>query len=168
MALGDDIRALDLDVQMPDADPAAKEDYARAVDAYDRANRVFETAAYAEDLAPAAEALEEGRWAMAVREGAPRRPQAARAPSRRASSTPATARRARDVQWAPPGGTPRPVPACEADAQRVERGEDPQAREVIVGGRRVPYWEAGPAYAPFYGGFFGSFGGLLPACCSAR
>ncbi len=29
VALGDDIRALDLDVEMPDADPAAKRDYAR-------------------------------------------------------------------------------------------------------------------------------------------
>ena len=61
VALGEDIRALDLDVQMPNADPAAKEDYARAVDAYDRANRVFESARVAEDLRPAAEALEEGR-----------------------------------------------------------------------------------------------------------
>jgi hypothetical protein len=27
--------------------------------------------------------------------------------------------------WSPPWGEPREVPACEADAQRVERGEDP-------------------------------------------
>ena len=59
----------------------------------------------------------------------------------------------RDVEWAPPGGTPRPVPACEADAQRVERGEDPASREVLVGGVRTPYWAA-PGYMPFYGGFF--------------
>jgi hypothetical protein len=52
------------------------------------------------------------------------------------------------------------VPACEADAQRVEREEDPEMREVTVGGQRVPYWQAGPAYAPFAGGFFGF--GLLP------
>ena len=53
------------------------------------------------------------------------------------------------------------VPACEADAQRVERGEDPEAREVLVGGRRMPYWSAGPMYAPFAGGLFGGFGGGL-------
>ena len=41
----------------------------------------------------------------------------------------------RDVEWAPPGGAPRMVPACEADAQRVERGEDPETREVT---RRRP------------------------------
>ena len=52
------------------------------------------------------------------------------------------------------------VPACEADAQRVERGEDPEAREVTVGGQRMPYWAAGPMYAPFMGGFYGA--GILP------
>lgn len=161
VALGDDIRALDLDIQMPDADPAAREDYARAVDAYDRANRLFETARTPEQLAPAAEALEEGRYAMlcakerlAGREPPERRPPCFFDPRHGPSS--------RDVEWAPYGGTPRPVPACEADAQRVERGEDPNARELTVNGRRVPYWEAGPAYAPFFGGFYGGFGGFLP------
>ena len=62
--------------------------------------------------------------------------------------------------WSPPWGEPREVPACEADAQRVERGEEPDPRQVTLGGRQVPYWNAGPAYAPYMGGFFG--GGLLP------
>jgi hypothetical protein len=161
VALGDDVRALDLDVEMPGADPAAKEDYARAVGAYERANRVFETARRVEDLAPAAEALEEGRYAMT---SAKARLAGHRPPERRPPCffDPTHGPSARDVLWAPPGGAPRPVPACEADAQRVERGEDPQARELVLGGRRVPYWEAGPAYAPFYGGFFGGFGGFLP------
>ena len=53
--------------------------------------------------------------------------------------------------------TPRPVPACEADAQRVERGEDPQSRQVPVNGSMVPYWST-----PMYGGYFGGFlAGLL-------
>ena len=67
---------------------------------------------------------------------------------------------AREVEWSPPWGEPRTVPACEADAQRVERGEDPEPREITVGGRRMPYWNAGPAYAPYMGGFFG--GGCCP------
>jgi hypothetical protein len=67
------------------------------------------------------------------------------------------------VTWSPPYGEPREVPACEADALRVEDGEDPEAREVEWAGRRVPYWQAGSAYAPFAGGLFGGFGGgLLP------
>ena len=38
VALGDDIRALDLDVEMPGVDPRAKADYDHAVEAYDRAD----------------------------------------------------------------------------------------------------------------------------------
>ena len=38
MRLGDGIRALELDVTLGDAGPAAKADYDRAVEAYDRAN----------------------------------------------------------------------------------------------------------------------------------
>jgi hypothetical protein len=162
VALGDDIRALDLDVQMPDADPQAKADYDHAVARYTEAEERWERARRPQDLAPVAEALEEGRWAMASSK------------ARFAGDTPPERRppcffdprhgpSARDVMWSPPFGEERLVPACEADAQRVERGDDPQAREVVWDGRRVPYWQAGPAYAPFAGGFFGGFGGgLLP------
>ena len=159
VALGDEIRALDLDVQMPGANPEAVCDYPRAVDSYDRAETAWERARHVNDLEPVGAALEEGRWAM----------QAARArlageqpPERRAPCffDPRHGPSTRDVEWAPPGGAPRPVPACEADAMRVEAGDDPHAREVTVGGERVPYWQAGPMYAPVMGGFFG--GGLFP------
>ena len=53
------------------------------------------------------------------------------------------------------------MPACAADAVRVRDGNDPETRHVSVGGRDVPYWQAGPAYGPFAGGFFA--GGLVPA-----
>jgi hypothetical protein len=159
VALGDDIRALDLDVEMPGADPAAKADYARAVEAYDRADGIWERARVPEDFEPVAAALEEGRYAMASakarmegREPPVRTPPCFFDPRHGPSS--------REVEWAPYGGAPRLVPACEADAQRVERGEDPEAREVLVGGQRTPYWNAGPMYAPFAGGYFGA--GLLP------
>jgi hypothetical protein len=65
----------------------------------------------------------------------------------------------RDVEWAPPGGTPRKVPACEADAQAVERGAEPASREVMAGGRMVPYWNAPPYFGPWAGGYFMPFGG---------
>ena len=74
----------------------------------------------------------------------------------------------RDVEWTPPWGSPRAVPACAADAQRIEDGLDPQTREVTVGGRQVPDWNAGPAYAPRAGGFYGGFGGSFRASCSGR
>ena len=159
VALGDEVRALDLDVEMPNAPPAARERLGTALAAYDRANRAYETARAPEDLEPVGSALEEARWALAAARaqlaGEPepeRRPPCFFDPRHGPSS--------RDVEWAPPGGAPRDVPACEADAQRVERGEDPEAREVLVGGRRRPYWDAGPAYAPFAGGMWGS--GLFP------
>jgi hypothetical protein len=159
VALGDEIRALDLDIQMPGTSPEARADYETAVNAYDRANRAWETARRPEDLEPVGEALEEGRWAMM---SARARLENREPPERRSPCffDPRHGPSSRDVEWAPYGGAPRMVPACEADAQRVERGEDPAAREMIVGGERMPYWAAGPAYAPFMGGFFGA--GLLP------
>jgi hypothetical protein len=162
VALGDDIRALDLDVEMPGADPEAKAAYGRAVEAYDRADTVWERARHPEDLEPVASSLEEGRYEMEV---AKARMAGRPAPERRPPCffDPRHGPSSREVEWAPPGGAPRLVPACEADAQRVERGEDPAAREVTVGGERMPYWNAGPMYAPFAGGYFGGLGGgLLP------
>jgi hypothetical protein len=156
LALADDIRALDLDVEMPDANPQGKEQYALAVAAYDRADDGLDRARIPADLVVVAEALEEGRFTMASAKAL----LAGHAPPERTPPCffdPRHGPSDREVEWAPPGGTPRPVPACEADAQRVERGADPSYRE--VGGR--PYWEAGPAYAPYAGGYFGGFGGGL-------
>jgi hypothetical protein len=162
VALGDDIRALDLDAEMPGADPQAKADYDHAVTRYTEAEEMWETARTPEDLAPVGAALEEGRWAMA---SAQARFRGETPPERRPPCffDPRHGPSSRDVMWSPPFGEEREVPACEADAQRVERGEEPQAREVERGGERVPYWNAGPAYGPFAGGLFGGFGGgLLP------
>jgi hypothetical protein len=41
VVLGDEIRALDLDIQMPDIPSEARVDYETAVNAYDRANRAY-------------------------------------------------------------------------------------------------------------------------------
>jgi hypothetical protein len=158
LALADDIRALDIDVELPGVTDEARADYAAALTAYERAETAFDRAGRPDDLEPVTAALEEGRFAMASakarlegREPPERRPPCFFDPRHGPSS--------RDVEWAPPGGPPRAVPACETDAQAVERGLEPAQREVEVGGRRVPYWEAGPAFAPWAGGYFG---GLLP------
>ena len=66
---------------------------------------------------------------------------------------------ARDVDWAPAGGSVRKVPACEACAAAVERGEEPAAREVVAGGQRMPYWNAPAYFGPWAGGYFSPFGG---------
>jgi hypothetical protein len=159
IALGQDIRALDLDMEMPDADPEAKTHYGLAVERYQQAEEALDRARRPEDLKPVTEMLEEGRWAM---EAARAEMEGREPPERRAPCffDPRHGPSVTDVEWAPPGGQPREVPACAADAVRVHDGEDPQMRQVAVGGQMVPYWQAGPAFAPWAGGFFG--GGLLP------
>jgi hypothetical protein len=159
VALGEDIRSLDIDMEMRDVDPEAKEHYGLAVERYTQASEALDLARRPEDLQRVTELVEEGRWAMeaakaelAGRPAPERRPPCFFDPRHGPSVT--------DVEWAPPGGQPRPVPACAADAVRIQDGEDPEARRVPVNGEMVPYWQAGPAFAPWAGGFFGA--GLLP------
>jgi hypothetical protein len=160
IALGEDIRALDIDTSMPGTDPEAARHHAEAVDAYQRAARILDRAARPQDLAGMSAALEAGRFSMAsaraILEGRPppeRRPPCFFDP-RHGPST-------EDVEWTPPGGIPRTVPACAADAQRVRDGVDPESRQVLTGmGRPVPYYNAPGYYAPFMGGYFGGFGGM--------
>jgi len=133
IALGDDIRALDLDVQMPDVDPRVREDYGRAVDAYQAADRDLQRARRPADLGRVTTDLEEGRYAMVSTRA---RLEGRQPPERRAPCffDPRHGPSVRDVQWAPPGGAPRPVPTCAADAVRIEAGEDPHPRMINVGG----------------------------------
>ena len=159
VALAEDVKALDPEVELPSADPRAKEAYTRALGHYEEASRTFDRARSPEELEPVAVALEEGRWEMAVakallegREPPERTPPCFFDPRHGPSVA--------EVDWAPPSGTPRPVPVCADDRRALERGEEPTFREVTSRGRRVPYWQAGPAFAPYTGGFFG--GGILP------
>jgi hypothetical protein len=41
----------------------------------------------------------------------------------------------------------------------VLAGADPYIRTVQVGAQRVPYWEGGPAYAPWAQGYYSRWGG---------
>jgi hypothetical protein len=158
VALGDDIRSLDVDIEMPNVSSEAKQRYEQALQAYQRASEIFDRAKRPEDLAPVSETLEEGRYAMAsakaLLEG--RQPPERRPPCffdpRHGPST-------EDVEWAPPGGATRPVPACAADALRVKEGFQPHGRQVTVNGRPTDYWNAPRHYGPWAGGYFNGFGG---------
>jgi hypothetical protein len=160
LALGSEIRELDLDVELPTADARAREDYGRALAAYERASTAFDRASRPEDLEPVSSALEEGRYDMV---SARARLEGKEPPERRPPCffDPRHGPSARDVEWAPPGGAPRPVPACAADAIRVEQGEEPDTRQVLVHGSPTPYWNAGPAFGPWAGGFFGGATGAF-------
>jgi hypothetical protein len=161
LSLADDIRSLDLDIEMPNATSAAKSDYARALDRYDDAKAAFNRARVPEDFAAVSSAVEEGRFDIASTRA---RLEGQEPPQRRAPCffDPRHGPSVRDVSWAPPGGTVRPVPACAADAIAIEEGQQPRGREVHVGDRQVVYWNAPAYYGPWAGGFFGPFGGALP------
>jgi hypothetical protein len=158
VALGDDIRSLDLDVEMPNADSTAVEEYGRAVDLYTRAEEAFDSSRRPQDLAPVTSMVQDGRYLVA---SARARLEGREPPEHRPPCffDPRHGPSVRDVEWAPPGGAARMVPACAADAQRVESGQDPATREVEVGGRSMPYWNAPAYYGPWAGGFYGGFGG---------
>lgn len=155
IALADDVQRLE---QPAESNPEAKTEYTRALECYDKASGSYDRAAQPRQLEAVTTALEEGRYHMAAAQAIldGRTPPERRAPCffdpRHGPST-------RDVEWAPPGGVPRKVPACEADAQAVERGHEPASREVTAGGRRVPYWNAPPYFGPWAGGYFAPFGG---------
>jgi hypothetical protein len=156
IALADDVQKLERPVE---SNAEAKLEYDAALENYDKATHAYDRATRAKELEAVAGALEEGRYhmtaAQALLDG--KQPPERRPPCffdpRHGPST-------RDVEWAPPGGAPRKVPACEADAQAVERGEEPASREVLVGGRSVPYWNAPPYFGPWAGGYFMPFGGM--------
>ncbi|WP_329455468.1 hypothetical protein [Streptomyces sp. NBC_01497] len=158
-AFGEELDRLDFHPGEAGADEAMRKDYADGLDAYESAKARMAAAKHPEDVRPVTSALEDGRFALASL-AARRRGEAL--PQRRPPCffDPRHGPSVRDEEWTPQGGVPRAVPVCAADAARIDNGEEPDARNVdTVYGRR-PYWEAGPVYGPWAGGYFG--GGLLP------
>ncbi|PSL03184.1 hypothetical protein CLV30_10896 [Haloactinopolyspora alba] len=157
-AYGEQLSALDLDVQTTSAVPVeARDEYGRALDLYERAKVFSDRAEKPTDLKPVTHALEEGRWLLGCVDA---RLKHEPLPERRLPCffDPSHGPSAEDIEWAPPGGTVRTVPACAADALRVKNGGDPNIRTVPVGDdERRPYWDAGPAYSGWAGGYFGGF-----------
>lgn len=156
-AYGEQLSALDLDVQTTSTVPAeAKTEYGKALDLYETAKEAADRAERPSDLKRVTTALEEGRWLLKCVDA---RLKGEQVPERRLPCffDPSHGPSVEDVQWAPRGGAPRSVPACAADAQRIGHGEDPESRMVRTGDGDRPYWEAGPAYAGWAGGYFGGF-----------
>ncbi|HSC73488.1 MAG TPA: hypothetical protein VLB89_04925 [Gaiellaceae bacterium] len=155
IALADDVQKLEQPVE---ANPKAKQAYEDALNDYAQASSAYDRARQSTQLQAVAGSLEEGRWHMACAEAllAGKPPPERRPPC---FFDPRHGPSARDVEWAPPGGAVRKVPACEACAQVVERGEEPASREVVAGGRRIPYWNAPSYFGPWAGGYFSPFGG---------
>ncbi len=152
--------ALDLDLRLADPSREIKQDALTGVESYARASRAIDEARRVDDFQAATQAIEEGMYAVT---SARARLEGQEPPERRVPCffDPRHGPSVRDVEWAPPGGQPREVPACAADAIRVEEGEEPAAREVTVDGQRRPYWDAPGYYGPWAGGYYGANSGLL-------
>ena len=157
-AYGEELAELDLDVRTPGAAPAeAQQEYARALDLYENAKTAAAKVERPGDLQPVTSTLDEGRWLLACVRA---RMAGEEPPQRRLPCffDPRHGPSVEDVQWAPPGGAVRDVPACAADATRIKGGLDPDVRLVPVGnGERRPYWDAGPAWGGWAGGYYGGF-----------
>ncbi len=157
-AYGEELTELDLDVRTPGAAPEeAQRDYARALDLYETAKTAAAKVERPADLQPVTSTLDEGRWLLACVRA---RLAGEEPPERRLPCffDPRHGPSVEDVQWAPPGGAVRDVPACAADATRIKDGLDPDVRLVPVGGgERRPYWDAGPAWGGWAGGYYGGF-----------
>ncbi|RNL82357.1 chemotaxis protein CheA [Halostreptopolyspora alba] len=150
--LGEDIAQLDVDLSA--VDEATRTDYSNAMDSYDRAKRSLDTITEPEQIQEVTNALEDGRYSMVATRA---RLNGEPVPERRQPCffNPQHGPSEQDVMWAPPGGTSRSVPACSNCARAVLSGHDPDVRMVEVDGERRPYYDAGPAYAPYAGGYFG-------------
>src|SRR3954452_19363912 len=158
-ALGEELQGLDLELTGRVLDEGQRADYQRALDAYEAAKTAADGMARADDVRHVTEILEDGRYAMAcVRARVAGHPLPVRRPP--CFFDPRHGTSVEDVPYAPPGGTQRDVPACALDAQRVRAGAEPDIRKVMVGSRRVPYWQGGRAYQPYARGYFGGFGPL--------
>ncbi len=160
---GEELQALDVDAAGRDLDEAARQDYQRALDCYEQAKESLDAVRKPEEIRHVTEVLESGRYAVACVQarlaGEPlpqRRPPCFFNPAHGPSAT--------EVTWAPPGGHEREIPVCLADAERVQAGAEPDVRTVMNGPRRVPYWQGGPAYAPWAQGYYAAYPmqGLLP------
>ena len=160
---GEDVALLDSDTAGRQLDEATRQDYRRALDSYDSAKAALNRVRAPDDVRGITGILEDGRYAMAcVQARLAGKPVPSRLPP--CFFNPQHGPSAENVDWAPPGGVPRSVPACPADAERVRMGAEPDVRKVPVGAGRAPYWQGGPGYGPYAQGYFSPFAmtGLLP------
>lgn len=157
---GEEITTLDTDVTLAGEGGQHITEWQQALDSYEKAKTQLNTVQRADQVREVTETLEDGRYALAVVKAKVNNQPV---PERRAPCffNPQHGPSARDVRWAPPGGAVRDVPACAMDADALERGFDPQTRQVMVNGQYRPYYEAGPAYQPYASGYYGGFGDVM-------
>jgi uncharacterized membrane protein YgcG len=165
LAAQDDLIALstrltdqDTDVSIR-ANPEAAEEQAAALTAYERGTAALDAAKRVQDMGAVSRAIAEGQYHLASAEAlAAGRPRPERRPS--CFFDPRHGMSVTDAYWTPPDGGPgREVPVCPACEHKLERGIEPEMRQVEVQGTPVSYVNAG--FAPAYWGGYGFGPGLF-------
>lgn len=134
-------------------DQATREDYQVALDAYEHAKREVVRIDRFEQVSSLVDTLATGRYAMVcVRARVAGRP----VPELTVPCffNPQHGPSERKVMWTSSRTGTRTVPACSRCAAQVDAREKPEVFMVGVGGRKVPYWEAGATYHPYSRGYF--------------
>jgi hypothetical protein len=150
---GEQLQRLGERVADRELDADTRLDYQTALDAYERAKFDAPRLDQVDQISSLVDTLATGRYAMTcVRARVAGQP----LPELRVPCffNPQHGPSARNVVWTSPRTGTRTVPACvRCDAQIAHR-EKPEVRMVRVGGRKVPYWEAGATYHPYSRGYF--------------
>ncbi|SEC59953.1 hypothetical protein SAMN04489844_2602 [Nocardioides exalbidus] len=136
--LGEQVAELHVDTLGDDLDPGARDHYRRAIELYDQAKHLVAASRTADDVTSIEQVVTDARYhraaVIALRDGEP-------LPERRDPCffNPQHGPSMQDVEWSPPGGTPRVIAVCAADARRLAAGEEPLVRMVRIGDRWVPW-----------------------------
>jgi hypothetical protein len=136
--LGEQLAELHVDTLADDLGHEAAHHYRRALEHYDQAKALLAASRTAEEVVAIEQVVADARYhraaVIAIRDGEP-------VPQRREPCffDPRHGPSMQDVEWAPPGGTPRTIGVCAADARRLRAGDEPLVRLVRVGDRWVPW-----------------------------
>lgn len=140
--LGEQVAELHVDTLGDTLGTEAADHYRRALENYDQAKSLLAASETAEDVLAIEQVVADARYhraaVIAIRDGDP-------LPERREPCffNPQHGPSMQDVEWTPPGGTPRTIATCAADARRLAAGEEPLVRMVRVRDRWVPWHLAG-------------------------
>jgi hypothetical protein len=151
--LGEELDRLDARTAGRELDSDARRDYRTAVEAYESAQRAVDCIGSPDEISRVVDSLAAGRFAIACVvarvEGGP-------LPTERTPCffNPQHGPATEEMLWTRPGRGTRRVPVCARDAARGADGQEPEVRMVELGGRTVPYWEAGEVFQSYTNGYF--------------
>ncbi len=150
---GEQLRRLGEHVAGHELEQVARDDYQVALDAYEHAKREVTRIDRFEQVSSLVDTLATGRYAMVcVRAHVAGRP----VPELTVPCffNPQHGPSDGKVMWTSARTGTRTVPACSRCAAQLRAREKPEVFMIGVGGRKVPYWEAGATFHPYSRGYF--------------